>query len=118
MVDIDLVIDQICSLGDLSGVSEECIVRAAEDSTAVVLCELKKAEHAKLPVVIRYISAKAFFTISLAEEIKGGVSSFTAGDITLKYASSVTNYAKQQMIEAKNDCRAFLRDDMFAFLGV
>lgn len=118
MIDIEAVKKQLELMGDFDESISEKLSFAAQNAAEVVFADLKDKSNEADARIIRFAAAKAFYSVSLTGEVSDGVQSFTAGDIMLTKSDITLSYAKEQMIEAKNDCRALLCDRGFAFYDV
>lgn len=77
--------------------------------------------------VIQLAAAKAYNAICCIAERAESITSFTAGDITIKQNSDIKDFAEEALDYAAEDCRTLLKpaaaqemneNNGFAFLGV
>lgn len=95
----------------------EQIIESSYDS---VISRLKDKSHKSDMKVLNYAAASAYYTISLCEASKDGFTTFTAGDITIKTTTQLTEYAKEMLVIAEKNCKNLIVNDFdtFAFFGV
>ena len=75
--------------------------------------------------IIQLAAAKAYNSICCIAENADGITSFTAGEITVKQESNLKDFAEKVLNSAYKDCKQLLKSDFelddkngFAFLGV
>lgn len=95
----------------------ENIIKSSYDS---IIPRLKDKSYKSDMKILNYAAASAYYTISLCEASKDGFTTFTAGDITIKTTTQLTEYAKEMLNIAERNCRSMISDDFdtFAFFGV
>ncbi|MDE6412615.1 MAG: hypothetical protein K2K42_01775 [Eubacterium sp.] len=125
MIDTELVKKSVALMGGFEKEELEkydSFILAAALSVSELLDEDTDEMDAR---VIRLAAAKAYRSICCTAEHAEGITSFTAGEITVKQDSSAKDFADEALNFAIKDCRMLLKSvseldetNGFAFLGV
>ncbi len=126
MINTELVKASIVLMGDLEEDEVEkfsTVISSAVSATEAVI----KADADNDPRVIQLAAAKAYYAICCAASQTDGITSFSAGDVSVTQKADTLSNAECYYEMALNDCRALLRPESvaqqaetngFAFLGV
>lgn len=125
MLDTGLVKKTVALLGSFDDEEIETynqLILAASLSVYELLDENADEGDAR---VIQYAAAKAYYSICCIAENAEGITSFTAGEITVKQNADLKGGAEDVLRAAANDCRPLFKSaseldetNGFAFLGV
>lgn len=125
MIDTGLVKKAVALMGSFDGEAIENynqLILAASLSVYELLDENADEGDAR---VIQFAAAKAYYSICCIAENAGGITSFTAGEITVKQNADLKSCAEDALRAAANDCRPLFKSaseldeaNGFAFLGV
>ena len=125
MIDTGLVKEAVALMG---GFDEEEIekynsfILAASLSVSELLAENADKKDAR---AIQFAAAKAYHSICCIAENAESITSFTAGEITIKQDTDLKSFAEDALSSALNDCKPLFKSvseldetNGFAFLGV
>lgn len=118
MIDTKLALESLKAMGDFENGFEQKYSSLINASAKSVCEMLKDGVDENDPRVIQLVAAKAFYAITNTATFSDGVTSFSAGDISITEKVDFAKNAKEILQSAKADCRCLILDDGFAFLGV
>lgn len=125
MIDAELVKQSVAVMGGFD--SEELEKYSSFISAAVLQTEDQIKEDADRNDlrIIQYAAARAYKAICCTAEKADRITSFTAGDVSMKQEADMLDAAESCLNSAKEACSAFIKpeasaayDSGFAFLGV
>ena len=125
MIDTELVKKTVALMGGFDNEEIEKynqFISAASLSVSEFLNEDTDENDAR---IIQLAAAKAYNSICCIAENADGITSFTAGEITVKQNSNLKDFAEEALNSAIKDCKQLLKPNSgldeangFAFLGV
>lgn len=127
MINTELVQASIALMGDMEDAELEKFNPIIDSAIAAVCAVIKDDTDENDPRVIQLAAAKAYKAICCSASQADGVTSFTAGDVSVTQKADTFGNAESYYEMALNDCRALLGPEYvaeqaetngFAFLGV
>lgn len=111
--------EYLMAMGDFGREEIEKYSFILEASITGVLDMLNDSADVNDARIMLLMAAKAYCKISCLSSAESGVTSFSAGDVSFsEKAGSVKSGAEDIYKSALADCREFLNDSGFVFLGV
>jgi len=118
-VNTERIKEYVMAMGDFSREEIEkygFILEAAVKSVPDMLKDGADVNDARIMLLA---AAKAYCKISCLSSEESGVTSFKAGDVSFSEKAGFVKSAAEEIYKsALADCREFLKDSGFAFLGV
>lgn len=118
MINVDDVKSVAAALGGYSDDELEKYTSVIDCAVSVVSSMLNNEDLCSDARVIYLAAAKAHYDAVLISSCTDGITSFTAGDVSISESSASVEYARALLESARLDCAALIKDDSFAFLGV
>ena len=118
MINKELVKESIMLMGDFELTELEPYDPFIDAAIAGVFETIKDGVDENDPRIIQLAAAKAYKSIALCASEGDGVTSFTAGSVSLTQDPDFLNNSEDYYENALADCSALIGDRNFAFLGV
>ena len=118
MINKELVIESIMLMGDFEREALDAYDPFIEAAIAGIFEKIKDGVDENDPRIIQLAAAKAYKSIALCASESDGVTSFTAGSVSITQDPDYLNNAEDYYANALADCDALISDQGFAFLGV
>ena len=127
MINTELVKAGILLMGDLEEDEVEKFSTVISSAVSATEAVIKENADDNDPRVIQLAAAKAYYAICCAASQTDGITSFSAGDVSVTQKADTLSNAKCYYEMALNDCRTLLKPESvaqqaethgFAFLGV
>lgn len=118
MLDITLVENSLKAMGGFEDGFEKnytSFIQSAVKSVSEMIRDDADENDARL---IQLAAAKAYYGILCSAERSNGVTSFSAGDISISEKSGGEKSAADFLRFALNECKCLIRNDSFAFMGM
>lgn len=107
------------AMGNLSAEDTEKYKFILDASVTSVLDMLNESADVTDDRIMQLMAARAYLKICCIDSDESGVTSFKAGDVSYtEKAGTALDGAKEIYALALDDCRQFISDTGFAFLGV
>ncbi len=118
-MDLQKIKDYLMAMGDFTAEEIEKYGFILESSVTSVLDLLKDSADVNDARIMLLMAAKAYYKICCLPSFSDGVTSFSAGDVSITEKEGIAlNGAKEIYNTALSDCREFINDNSFAFLGI
>lgn len=118
MINKELVIKSVMLMGDFEAEELEAYELFIDAAIAGVSEIIKNGVDENDPRIIQLAAAKAYKSIALGASESDGVTSFTAGSVSVNLDTDFLNNSEEYYANALADCSALVSDQGFAFLGV
>ena len=118
MTDIQLVKESLKLLAGFNDEETEKYMPVLNAAVASVSAMLKDDADENDPRVIQLAAAKAYCAICRSASESGGITSFSAGDVSLTMKDSAADDSKAYLAAALADCEELIKDSGFAFLSI
>lgn len=118
MINLDDVKKAFCIISSCSSEAAEEFSVIIENAVSFVQDIIRDESSQSDSKVIFLAAAKANYDLALIQGEKDGITSFSAGDISISKSSSSAENAKLLFENAKSDCAALISDNGFVFRGV
>ncbi|MDE7124218.1 MAG: hypothetical protein K2N83_01845 [Eubacterium sp.] len=127
MINTELVKASIMLMGDFEEDEIEKFSPVISSAVSATEAAIKEDADDNDPRVVQLAAAKAYHAICCSASQTDGITSFSAGDVSVTQKTDILSNAESYYEMALNDCRALLRPESvvqqaetngFAFLGV
>lgn len=118
MIDAQLVKESLKLLTGFDDEETESYMPVLNAAIASVSAMLKDDAEENDPRVIQLAAAKAYCGICRSATGSGGITSFSAGDVSLTMKDSAADDSSAYLAAALADCEGLIKDSGFAFLSV
>lgn len=118
-MDYEKIKEYLMAMGNYSAEDIDKYKFILDASVTSVLDALNDSADVNDARIMQLMAARAYCKICCLESSSGGVTGFTAGDVSItEKAGAALDSAKEIYSLALADCRQFINDTGFAFLGV
>lgn len=118
MINKELVKESILLMGAFEPDELEAYGPFIDAAIAGVLEMIRDGVDENDPRIIQLAAAKAYKSIALCASESDGVTSFTAGSVSVTQDPDFLNNSEDYYANALADCSALVSDQGFAFIGV
>ena len=118
MINKELVKESIMLMGDFEYDELEAYEPFIDAAIAGVFEIIKDGVDENDPRIVQLAAAKAYKSIALCATESDGVTSFTAGSVSVTQNPDIFKNSEDYYANALADCSALVSDQSFAFLGV
>lgn len=118
MTNKELVKESIMLMGDFEQEELEVYAPFIDAAIAGVFEMIRDGVDENDPRIIQLAAAKAYKSIALCASESDGVTSFTAGSVSVTQDPELFSNAEDYYANALADCSALVSDQSFAFIGV
>ena len=118
MINKELVKESIMLMGDFEYEELEAYEPFIDAAIAGVFEMVKDGVDENDPRIVQLAAAKAYKSIALCASESDGVTSFTAGSVSVTQDPDAFDNSEDYYANALADCSSLISDQGFAFLGV